>query len=456
VKYIGEEAFAGYNGLRDVTVGWDAPLSIKAGTFSTPWLSTLHVPAGTKERYQTADVWKDFGTFTEQSGAAGLSVSPSSAVFTADGGTQHLSVTSDAGWTAVSSDAWLSVSPASGPGSGTIVVTAGANTAGSRTATVTLTAGGVTQTVTVTQTAAATPGATLTVAPASLDFAAAGGTLSLAVSSDMAWAAVGSATWLTVAPASGTNNGTVSVTAAANTGAARTATVTLVGGSVLRTITVTQAAKQQIVVVPTPPGSGTGLSLSLNIPVNEPFSVQFVLTLPTGFQLDLTATALVPALAGSYVLTITPSGSGSWLFSIQPAVATLAGDETSYQELVHIVYTVAESVATGDYEVKLGDVGLTNLNSGTTVQQDEIRVPVTVESTSGIESVDAPEIWYYGGVLTVRTPQAEWIEVYSTDGRLLYGTQKAAGEATFDLNGLPRGVLIVRGSSGWSRKAIND
>jgi hypothetical protein len=36
----------------------------------------------------------------------------------------------------------------------------------------------------------------------------------------------------------------------------------------------------------------------------------------------------------------------------------------------------------------------------------------------------------------------------------LYTAQKAAGEATFNLKSLPRGVLIVRGSSGWTRKII--
>jgi hypothetical protein len=37
---------------------------------------------------------------------------------------------------------------------------------------------------------------------------------------------------------------------------------------------------------------------------------------------------------------------------------------------------------------------------------------------------------------------------------LLYRVRKPAGAAAFDLGGLPRGVLIVRGSSGWTGKIV--
>jgi outer membrane lipoprotein-sorting protein len=633
VTWIGEGAFDGYNGLRDVTVGWNAPLSIEAETFSTPWLSTLHVPAGTLERYKEADVWKDFGNFVEQSGTTGLSVSPAAVIFASNGGTQHLSVTADAGWTAVSSASWLSVSPAASSISGTLVVTAEAHSGGSaRTAAVIVTDGSITQTVTVTQvgtsssgtalmavpaaldfdasggtlnvvvtsntnwtavssatwltltpasgtgdglatvTAAANTGEArtatvtvaggdisvtvtvtqapatasafiLTVAPVTLDFNAAGGTLNIAVASNTNWTAVGSATWLTFSPASGANDGTVGVTAAANTGAARTgtvivmggglmrtvnitqaavaqpggatltvapaaleyeadggalniavmsntnwtavssatwltlspasgandgtvsatatantgavrtATVTVAGGGILQTVAVTQTANQQIVVNPLPPGSGTGINVALNLPVNEPFTVQFVLSLPTGFQLDMTATALAPGLSGDYELTILPSGTDSWLFVIRPAVSTHAAGETSYQDLLHIDYTVAGSVAAGDYEVKFSNVDLT-LDDGTTVHQDEISVSVTFDGTTGIESIGASQVWFNSGILHVNTPAAERVDVYSLSGLRLHSTRKAEGEARFDLNDLPRGVLIVRGSSGWTRKIV--
>jgi uncharacterized protein YjdB len=58
------------------------------------------------------------------------------------------------------------------------------------------------------------------------------------------------------------------------------------------------------------------------------------------------------------------------------------------------------------------------------------------------------------GKLTVSTPAAEQISIYTVGGALLRKVQKASGEATFDLNGLPKGVLIIRGDSGWTRKAV--
>jgi hypothetical protein len=61
-------------------------------------------------------------------------------------------------------------------------------------------------------------------------------------------------------------------------------------------------------------------------------------------------------------------------------------------------------------------------------------------------------IVYANGVLSVNTPQAEQVDVYSLDGQLLCRALKVAGQATFDLRHLPRGILIVRGSSGWVKK----
>ncbi|MDR1336276.1 MAG: hypothetical protein LBK22_05565, partial [Tannerella sp.] len=57
-------------------------------------------------------------------------------------------------------------------------------------------------------------------------------------------------------------------------------------------------------------------------------------------------------------------------------------------------------------------------------------------------------------LLRVHTPVAEQITVYSLGGARIYQARKAAGEATFDLRSLPKGVFIARGSSGWTRKAV--
>jgi len=88
---------------------------------------------------------------------ASLSVSPTSLSFTASGGTQTLSITSNAIWAAGSSDTtWLKVSPTRGQNSGKVTVTADPNTtAAKRTATITvLEQTKANQTISVTQDAA--------------------------------------------------------------------------------------------------------------------------------------------------------------------------------------------------------------------------------------------------------------------------------------------------------------
>lgn len=67
VTEIGWQAFNDCTGLKTVTVEWDTPLSVTDDIFHEVNTSvvTLNVPRGTTARYQTADVWKSFGTFAE-------------------------------------------------------------------------------------------------------------------------------------------------------------------------------------------------------------------------------------------------------------------------------------------------------------------------------------------------------------------------------------------------------
>ena len=94
------------------------------------------------------------------------------------------------------------------------------------------------QTFTINQAA----GCSYILTPTGASVAAGGGsgTTSLVTASDCAWSASSSASWLTVtSAASGTGNATISYTAAANTGAARSANLTIGGG----TFIVTQARR---------------------------------------------------------------------------------------------------------------------------------------------------------------------------------------------------------------------
>jgi chitodextrinase len=85
-------------------------------------------------------------------------------------------------------------------------------------------------------------GNNLTVSPSSLSFAASGGNLNISVTSNVSWTASDNQTWLSVSPGSGSNNAPVTVTAQTNTGTTqRTGSVTISGGGITRTISVTQS-----------------------------------------------------------------------------------------------------------------------------------------------------------------------------------------------------------------------
>ena len=59
--------------------------------------------------------------------------------------------------------------------------------------------------------------------------------------------------------------------------------------------------------------------------------------------------------------------------------------------------------------------------------------------------------WSNYGRLYVTSPVKEVIEVYALTGVVVHRATKSPGETAFDLN-VPRGIVIVKGSSGWVRK----
>ena len=179
-------------------------------------------------------------TFTVTQGAApcAFALSPASVDIPAAGGDATTSVTTTAGcaWTAVSNNPdWITVAAgSSGTGPGTVRVTATANAGAERSGTVTI--GG--QTLTVRQVASCSFGIT----PTSQNISAVGGSGTVAVTAggSCAWTASSNNTdWLTItAGAAGTGSGSVTFSAAGNTGPLRTGTLTIAG----QTFTLTQEA----------------------------------------------------------------------------------------------------------------------------------------------------------------------------------------------------------------------
>lgn len=90
-----------------------------------------------------------------------------------------------------------------------------------------------------------TPGqSTLNVTPTTLSLGSAASTAPISIASNVNWSASDNATWIALSPTSGTNNGTVTLSATANTATtSRTGTVTIAGGGLNRTVAVTQAGQ---------------------------------------------------------------------------------------------------------------------------------------------------------------------------------------------------------------------
>ncbi len=178
-----------------------------------------------------------------------LDVTPSNQSVAYAAGNTTFSVTSNTNWTVSDDASWLSASPSSGSNNGTITATYTDNTnTTQRLGTITITGGGITRTVTVTQ--AAVP-FSLTVTPSDRPVSYTAGNTTFSVTSNTNWTVSDDATWLSASPSSGSNNGTITATYTDNTNTTqRLGTITITGGGITRTVTVTQESTPSLAVTP--------------------------------------------------------------------------------------------------------------------------------------------------------------------------------------------------------------
>ncbi len=132
--------------------------------------------------------------------------------------------------------------------------------------------GSATPTPTPTATPTPNPGCSYTIAPASQNFAATGGTGSVSVmtTSGCSWTAASNQSFVSVtSSASGTGSGTITYSVAANTGAARSGSITIAG----QTFTVQQAGSTSssytLVATPSTVAPGGQIVVSFTAPINS-------------------------------------------------------------------------------------------------------------------------------------------------------------------------------------------
>ena len=215
-------------------------ISITSGASATgPGTVRYSVAAnGGSARVGTISIADQTFAVTQQAPGApcAYTIQPTVTSVPTEGGTRTVAVDADSAcsWTAATNVGWLSVTDSpTGIGKGIVTINAAANTGAARTGTLTI-AG---QTFTVNQDA----GCLGSISPASASVGAAGGVgpqVGVTIPAGCGWTATSSVPWLTItAGSSGTGNGAVGFAVAANTGAARTGTLTIAR----QVFTVTQA-----------------------------------------------------------------------------------------------------------------------------------------------------------------------------------------------------------------------
>ena len=183
-------------------------------------------------------------TITVRQAPASITASTEPLVFGNAASSLEVTVTSEANWTATTSDSWIEVAPTSGTaGSSKLTVSVSPNpSVNQRTGYVILSVGGIQRI----QIPVRQRGIYIEADKSELTFQAQGGTLDLSVQSNTTWEITSVPSWLTVDPLKGEGDGKVKFTAKENPNTANRSAVvhlTQAGLSLDLPITITQAGK---------------------------------------------------------------------------------------------------------------------------------------------------------------------------------------------------------------------
>ncbi len=442
--------------------GWSA-------SSNQPWITISSGGSGTGNGTVTFSVAASNGpgrtgtltiagyTFTVNQGqGCAFSLSAASGSAAAGGGSGSFDVkTSDGcGWAANSNANWLTITAgANGTGNGTVRYTAAANSGPQRTGTIT--AGG--QTFTVTQSG----GCGFSISPQSQNLSNSGGSTSVAVTAPAGcgWTASSNAPWLTVASgASGSGNGTVQLTVAANSGNDRSGTVTIAG----ETFTVTQSSGCTFSLSPgsqnIPAGGGAGsftvnttlgcawtatsnaawLSVTSGGNGNGPGTVQFSAAANGGAARAGTITAggqaftvnqesgcsasvapdtiAEPAAGGPQAVNITTAADCAWTASGNVPWITVANPSSGSGNA-----TVRLDIQANTGPARNGTATV----AGKTVTVNQDSCPISISPTSQSFAMDGGD-----GKITVTSPGCNWTASSGANWIVFMGSPSGSGNGT--------------------------
>ncbi len=254
-------------------------------------------------------------------------VSPLTLDFPVGGSAENVTVNVGAGcqWTAASNNPWITVSPLSGSGTTTVVVTTGANTTGAAQLGSALIAGSA---VNITQDGPVV--CSYSVSPLSLAFPATGGSPQAititASASNCAWTASSALSWLSLNTTSGTGSATILATAQPNSNAQNlNGNITVAGQS----IPVSEAGTSACSFTVAPSSLlfiANGGSQTLTLSASGVSCAWTASILQTGAWASVSPTSGT----GSASVTVTAAGNGSG--GVKNATLDIAGQVVTIQE----------------------------------------------------------------------------------------------------------------------------
>ncbi len=192
-----------------------------------------------------AGIFSATTNITQTGAAAILDVHTTTASSLQVGGSTNVSVTSNISWVASKSASWLSLGATNGTGNGVVALITAANpTFVTRSTIFTISGGAFSRLITITQ-QALTP--SLSVNSTSETFTASASQKNMTVTSNLVWSVSKNASWITLNPTTGANNGSFDISVMVNTSTTgRSSVITLSGEGLNRLITVTQAGAAEI------------------------------------------------------------------------------------------------------------------------------------------------------------------------------------------------------------------
>jgi hypothetical protein len=209
------------------------------------------------------------------------------------------------------------------------------------------------------------------------------------------------------------------------------------------------------------------IELSIMIPAGVTFtSSSFELQLPKGFTLtnegDGYRTSLVNEANVVADLAITYINDSTFTFNITPKITPSSNiilSSVAPVKIMDIYYTIYDDALEGNndiYEARFNDITV-NLNDSKVIKEEyTVKIRVFKDPTGNEFIKDGQNAYAYiiNNRLFVNSDKAETVYVYSQNGSLIYLKDKTEGLAFFDINTQEK-ILIIKGSSGWSGKAVN-